>query len=69
MSEMSKALADALARDKWPAVVVYDPEMGPGDDPGTGRVFLPEIDPMPEEGTLDRMENSTRCDPREDGNE
>ena len=49
MSELSDDLAAALAGDVWPAVVVYDPEIGPGDDVGprgVGRVFLPEIDEL-----------------------
>lgn len=50
MSELSNALADALTRDKHLGVIVYDPEIELDDGPGSGRVFLPEVDPMPEEG-------------------
>ena len=51
MSELSDDLAAALDRDKWPGVVVYDPETGACEDPGprgSGRVFLPEIDDLEE---------------------
>ena len=47
MSELSKHLAAALREDrgaKVPRVIVYDPEVGPGDAPG---VYLPEIDELP----------------------
>ena len=54
MSTLAEDLLQALAGDVWPAVVIYDPETGAYEDPGprgSGRVFLPEIDPMPEEAT------------------
>ena len=52
--ELVADLLAALAGDVWPAVVIYDPETGACEDPGprgSGRVFLPAIDPMPEEAT------------------
>ena len=45
MSDLADDLAAALARDKFPAVVVYDPETGPGQDPG---VYLPQVDDIEE---------------------
>ena len=51
MSELGDDLADALAGDVWPAVVVYDPETGACEDPGprgVGVVYLPEVDDLEE---------------------
>ena len=53
MTELSEDLADALAGDVWPAVVVYDPDKRPGDDVGprgVGRVYLPAVDDLDEGG-------------------
>ena len=50
MSELTQDLLDALDPDEHPGVIIYDPAVGPPTDAGprgSGRVFLPEIDPMP----------------------
>ena len=51
MSELGDDLADALAGDKIPGVIIYDPETGAYEDPGprgSGRVFLPAVDDLEE---------------------
>ena len=50
MNDLAQDLLDALDPDEHPGVIVYDPAVGPPADVGpggVGRVFLPEIDPMP----------------------
>ena len=49
--DIATAILAALDRDKWPAVVVYDSEIGPADDVGPrGVVYLPAVDDLDEGG-------------------